>query len=132
MSKITFKQTGNFSKTTKFMNSLLKRDYLNILDEFGKKGVEALKHATPKDTGLTSNSWEYEIVSDKNTTTISWYNTNECSNSRDYNFNIVILLVYGHATKNGGWVEGYDFVNPAMKPVFDELAELAWNAIIEE
>lgn len=131
MSKVTFKQTGSFSNTIKFMNRVLKRDYLNILNTYGQKGVSALAAATPKDTGLTSESWTYEIKSDKTSTTISWYNTNEVTNKTGYNFNIVILLQYGHATRNGGWVEGFDFINPAMKPIFDELAEKAWNAIIE-
>lgn len=131
MSKVTFKQTGSFSNTIKFMNRVLKRDYLNILNTYGQKGVSALAAATPKDTGLTSESWTYDIVSNKTSTTISWYNTNEVTNKTGYNFNIVILLQYGHATRNGGWVEGFDFINPAMKPIFDELAEKAWNAIIE-
>lgn len=132
MSKVTFKQTGSFSNTIKFMNRVLKRDYLNILNTYGQKGVSALAAATPKDTGLTSESWTYDIVSNKTSTTISWYNTNEVTNKTGYNFNIVILLQYGHATRNGGWVEGFDFINPAMKPIFDELAEKAWNAIIEK
>lgn len=131
MSKVTFKQTGSFSNTIKFMNRVLKRDYLNILDTYGQKGVSALAAATPKDTGLTSESWQYKIESDKTSTTISWYNTNEVTNKTGYNFNVVILLQYGHATRNGGWVEGFDFINPAMKPIFDELAAKAWNAIIE-
>lgn len=130
MSSITFKQTGSFSKTVKFFNRVLKRDYLNILDKYGQKGVAALAAATPVDSGLTANSWTYDIVSDKKTTTISWYNTNDVENKTGYKFNIAILLKYGHGTRNGGWVEPNDFITPALRPVFEELAKEAWEAII--
>lgn len=130
MSSITFKQTGSFSNTIKFFNRALKRDYLNILDKYGQKGVAALSAATPVDSGLTADSWTYDIVSDKNTTTISWYNTNDVENKTGYKFNIAILLKYGHATKNGGWVEANDFITPALIPVFEKLAKEAWEAII--
>lgn len=130
MSSITFKQTGSFSNAIKFFNRALKRDYLNILDKYGQKGVAALSAATPVDSGLTANSWTYDIVSDKNTTTISWYNTNDVENKTGYKFNIAILLKYGHGTRNGGWVEPNDFITPALRPVFEELAKEAWEAII--
>ena len=130
MSMIKFSQTGSFSKTTKFLNHCLKRDYLNILDKYGQMGVKALKDATPKDSGLTADSWTYEITNDKKTCKIAWYNTNHVTNKTGYTFNIAVLLRYGHATRNGGWVEPNDFITPAMQPIFEQLAQDAWNAII--
>lgn len=124
MGLITFEKKGDFSKTFKFFNKLLKRDYLNILDKYGKEGVERLREYTPKDTGLTSESWYYEISHNKDSTTISWLN----SNINNY-VNIAIILQYGHATRNGGWVEGVDYINPALKPIFDKMANEAWNEV---
>lgn len=130
-SAIKFKQTGKFTKTIKFFNHALRRDYLNVLDKYGRMGVEALKDATPVNTGLTANSWTYDIVSDNKTCKISWYNTNTVTNKTGYDFNIVVLLRYGHGTRNGGWVEPNDFITPAMKPIFKKIAEEAWDAIID-
>ena len=124
MGLITFEKKGDFSKTFKFFNKLLRRDYLNILDKYGKEGVERLREYTPKDTGLTSESWYYEISHNKDSTTISWLN----SNVNNY-VNIAIILQYGHATRNGGWVEGVDYINPALKPIFDKMANEAWNEV---
>lgn len=124
MGLITFKNKGDFSKTFKFFNKLLKRDYLNILDKYGKEGVERLREYTPKDTGLTSESWHYEISHNKDSTTISWLN----SNVNNY-VNIAIILQYGHATRNGGWVEGVDYINPALRPIFDKMAAEAWDEV---
>lgn len=132
MSLITFKQTGSFSKTMKFFNHVLKRDYLNVLDEYGRKGVEALQAATPKDTGLTADSWSYDITNTGKTCKITWYNTNTVTNKTGYNFNVAVLLRYGHATRNGGWVEPNDFITPTMRPIFESLAKEAWDAIIED
>lgn len=130
MSLITFSQKGSFSKTTKFLNRVLKRDYLNILDKYGQMGVEALKTVTPKDSGLTAESWTYEITNDKKTCKIAWYNTNNVTNKTGYNFNVAVLLRYGHANRNGGWVEPNDFITPAMQPILEQLAQEAWDAII--
>lgn len=129
MSKVTIRKKGDFSKTMKFMNGLVQRKYLKILDKYGRAGVEALRAATPKDTGVTADSWVYDIVSDNISTTISWRNTNESANKTGYKFNIAILIQYGHATRNGGWVEGFDYVNPAMKPIFEEIAKSAVEAM---
>lgn len=130
-SAITFKQTGRFTKTMKFFNHALKRDYLNILDKYGQMGVEALREATPVNSGLTADSWTYEIESNEKTCKISWYNTNTVTNKTGYEFNIAILLRYGHATRNGGWVEPNDFITPAIKPIFEDLANKAWDSIID-
>lgn len=132
MSAIKFKHTGSFSKTLKFLNHARKRDYLNILDRYGQMGVEILSQHTPVDTGLTANSWTYEITSDKTTCKVSWYNTNNVINKTGYGFNVVMLLLYGHATRDGGWIEPNDFVTPAMKPLLDKLAQEAWEATLEE
>ncbi len=127
---ITFKQKGNFSKTTKFLNFLLRNDYLNFLNECGREGVARLKEYTPKDSGKTSESWSYEITEDKNKGLITIAFTN--SNVIDEWCSVAIMLQYGHATRNGGWVEGIDYINPALKPVFDKIAERTWSAIINK
>lgn len=124
--RITFKHKGDFSKTLRFFNKIINKDYRNIMDKYGKQGVEALAEATPKDSGLTAESWTYEIIENRNGTfTISWYNTNNVSNSRGYSFNVAILIEYGHATKNGTWVDARPFVKKTMDPILDKLvAEL--------
>lgn len=121
---ITFKHTGNFSKTLSFFNKIINKDYRNILDKYGKKGVDALAEATPRDSGITAESWTYEIIENRNGTfTISWFNTNNVENSRGYSFNIAVLIEYGHATKDGTWVSARPFVQRAMDPVLDKLVE---------
>lgn len=124
-----FKHKGNFSRTTKFLNHILRDDYLNVLDRFGKEGVQRLSDATPKDSGKTAESWNYEIVEDKQKGTITLSFTN--SNTVNGWANVAILLQYGHATRNGGWVEGIDYINPALQPIFDQLANEAWQEIIQ-
>ena len=120
------KQKGNFNRVEQFMNRALKRDYLNILTQYGQAGVAALAANTPTDTGKTAASWEYGIERGDGKTTIFWYNTNEKDGS-----NIAILLIYGHAAQNGSYVEGHDFANPAMRPIFEEMANRIWNDVIE-
>lgn len=121
---ITFQQKGDFSKTTKFFEKLLNVVKLGELDRYGRQGVEALASATPKDTGRTAESWKYEIVREKESATIRWYNTNE-----NNGVNIAVILQYGHGTRNGGYVRGRDYINPAIQPVFDDIAETAWKEI---
>jgi hypothetical protein len=124
MGLITFRHRGNFNKTEKFLNKVTKREYLNILDLCGQMGVDALAAATPKDSGRTASSWSYEIERNSNTTSISWLNTNE-----NKGVIIAIILQYGHGTGTGGYVQGQDYINPAMKPVFDKIAEMAWKEV---
>ncbi len=124
MSGITFRHKGDFSKTEKFFNSLLKLDYLNVLERYGQAGVAALAAATPRDSGLTAASWDYEITHNGKETTIAFTNSN-VSNG----VNIAIILQYGHGTKGGGYVAGRDYINPAIQPIFDKMANEAWREV---
>lgn len=121
---ISFSSRGDFSKATSFFEKLKETAKLGILDKYGRKGVEALSAATPVDTGLTASSWEYEIEHSGESATISFYNTNT-----NRGVNIAIILQYGHGTNNGGWVAGRDYINPAIQPIFDEIAEEAWREV---
>ncbi len=122
---ISFKQTGDFSKTTRFMERALEAINHGVLDKYGRKGVAALESATPVDTGLTAHSWYYEITNQKGSVTISFYNSNIQNG-----IPIAIILQYGHGTRNGGWVQGRDYINPAIQPIFDELANDVWEEVI--
>lgn len=124
MSLISFKHRGDFSKTERFLNKIKGREYLNILEKYGQLGVEALSESTPVDSGKTASSWIYEIERSSSSTTISWLNTNV-----NQGVNIAIILQYGHGTGTGGYVVGIDYVNPAMKPVFEKIAEEAWKEV---
>lgn len=115
---------GNFKKTEEMLKRSGNWSSKIDLDKYGSKGVAALKEATPKDTGLTANSWSYNITRSKNSVIISFEN----SNIND-GVPIAIILQYGHGTRNGGWVEGYDYINPAVRPIFDELAKAAWKEV---
>ena len=124
---VYFTHKGNFTPTMKFFNHILRRDYLNLLNKYGHEGVLALQANTPIDTGLTAMSWTYEIVEDKSKNLIELRFLNE--NVVDDWANVAILLQYGHATRNGGWVEGIDYINPALRSVFDEMGERVWKEI---
>lgn len=123
---ITVKHKGDFNNIERFFNRVLKRDYLNILSDYAQIGVEALREATPVESGETANAWGYEIESKKGITTI-WFTNSE----EDNGVNVAILLIYGHGTRNGGYVEGIDFVSPALRPVFQELADKIWREVTE-
>ena len=122
MIKVT--QKGNFEKITTYLVRSKNEDILKNLDNFGRRGVEALRNATPVDTGLTAASWYYEITQQGNRTTLAFRN----SNVNDY-VNVAIILQYGHGTGTGGWVEGRDYINPAIQPLFDQLADEAWKEV---
>lgn len=127
--KINFEHKGNFNHLEKFLtkNLHIKPLIRPILEKYGRRGVELLKEATPKDTGKTSESWYYEIVEDgKGNYQIVWSN----SNVVDDWANIAVLLQYGHATRNGGFVKGIDYINPAIEKAFNNLAEEAWKEVI--
>lgn len=121
---ISFSQKGDFSKLTSFLEKIKEIIRMGSLDKFGRQGVEALSAATPIDTGLTSTSWEYKIENRKGSASITFYNTNIQNGVP-----IAILLQYGHATRNGGWVQGRDYINPAIQPIFDRIAEEAWREV---
>ena len=129
MSVVHFEHRGNFSKTMKFFNHILRRDYLNVLNKYGHQGVLLLQANTPKDTGLTAASWDYEIEEDKASHTIALRFLNH-NVQKDW-ANVAILIQYGHATRNGGWVEGVDYINPTLVPLFNELSEKVWHEIID-
>lgn len=122
---ITLTSKGNFRKTEKFLNSMKSEKYFKILDRYGKLGVQALSNATPVDSGKTAASWNYEIKSYEGGRAIYWTNSNI-----NKNVNIAIILQYGHGTRNGGYVVGRDYINPAMRPVFDEMAEAVWREVV--
>lgn len=123
---IKINQKGNFRKTIKYLEKSPKVIENMDFDIYGIKGVNLLRNATPKDTGKTSESWSYDISKKNGTVTISFHNSNIVNGMP-----IAILLQYGHATKNGGWVEGIDYINPALKPLFQDLAEEAWKEVIK-
>lgn len=121
---ISFRQKGDFSKLTSFLEKAKEGIKLGDLDRFGREGVAALASATPVESGLTANSWEYKIEHKKGSATISFHNTNIQNGVP-----IAIILQYGHGTGTGGWVEGRDYINPAIQPVFDKIAENAWKEV---
>lgn len=125
MIRITSK--GEWKKTNKFLERCLNLIKLGKLDEYGRLGVEALSNATPRDSGETASSWYYRIVRDKRGVSIEWLNS-----SQNEGIPIVILLQYGHGFHNGGYYEGLDFINPALRPVFEEIAENAWRELTNE
>ena len=121
---IKFENKGDFSKTTNFLTNLKRSKLVKDLDKFGKKGVEALKSVTPINTGLTANSWYYEIIEENNSTKINF-----CNSNIQNGVPIAIILQYGHGTRNGGWVEGRDYINPAIQPIFDDIVNNAWKEV---
>ena len=122
--RVNFEVSGGFTKTERFLNRMKRREYLNVLDEFGRDGVQALRNATPVDSGATAEAWDYEIKRPSNSTEIVWTN----SNIND-GVPIAVILQYGHGTGTGGYVQGRDYINPAIRPVFDKIAEKAWKVV---
>lgn len=121
---ITFHHKGDFSKLNRFLEKALEAVNLGKLDKYGREGVAALSSATPVDTGLTAASWGYEISRNSGSLSINFYNGNIQNGVP-----IAIILQYGHGTGTGGWVEGRDYINPAIQPVFDRIAEEAWREV---
>ena len=119
---IMFRQKGDFSKLTRYLKRVEKAAKISDLDKYGREGVAALASATPVDTGKTASSWKYEIEHKNGSVSITFYNTNV-----NKGVPIAIILQYGHGTRNGGWVEGRDYINPAIQPIFDKIAESAWR-----
>lgn len=124
---VVFIHKGDLKKTKKFLDRMSKRDFLKNLDRLAKEGVDALSSATPIDSGLTASSWGYEIHSSGSDCEIVWTNTNI-----NDGVPIAIILQYGHGTGTGGYVEGRDYINPAIRPVFDRIAEDVWKEVTRE
>ena len=116
---------GDFKSTEQWLRKFNTKRLISKLSKYGEMGVSALREATPKDTGLTAASWGYELEFSDNRAEIHWINTNF-----NHYVNIAIILQYGHGTGTGGWVEGRDYINPAMRPVFDKIAESAWKEVV--
>lgn len=123
---ITFRQKGDFSNLTRFLERAKEAVKVGDLDKYGREGVKALSSATPVETGLTANSWYYTIENSSGSATISFHNSNIQNGVP-----IAIILQYGHGTGTGGWVQGRDYINPAIQPIFDKIAENAWKEVIK-
>lgn len=121
---ITFKSKGDFRKTTGFLERIRESKHTGVLDKYGRLGVKALSDATPKDTGLTASSWYYEITNENGVAKLTFSNSNIQNG-----IPIAVILQYGHGTNGGGWVEGVDYINPAIRPIFDEIARDAWKEV---
>lgn len=123
---ISFRQKGDFSGLTRYLERAKNVAKIGDLDKYGREGVAALASATPVDSGLTASSWYYKIEHQNGSATISFYNSNV-----NKGVPIAIILQYGHGTRNGGWVEGRDYINPAIQPIFDRIADAAWKEVTE-
>lgn len=121
---ITLSSSGSFNRTENFLKKIAGRDIYKSLEKYGQEGVAALAAATPVDSGVSANSWNYEISSSRGSYSIKWTNSHVINGVP-----IVILLQYGHGTGTGGYVRGRDFINPAMKPIFDKIAQNVWKAV---
>lgn len=121
---LNFEMKGDFDKTKKWLNALKLNKIQSILNKYGEEGVKALQTATPKESGMTANSWGFRVKNNSDSATIEWYNTNEQNG-----VNIAILIQYGHGTGTGGYVPGVDYINPAMKPVFKSIADKVWKEV---
>lgn len=121
---ISFRHKGNFSRTSRYLERVKEAVHLGILDKYGAEGVAALASATPVESGLTANSWYYKIEHKNGSTTLSFLNSNIQNGVP-----IAVILQYGHGTRNGGWVQGRDYINPAIQPIFDRLADSAWKEV---
>jgi hypothetical protein len=121
---ISFRQKGDFSKSMRFLERAKNVVRLGELDKYGRAGVAALASATPTDSGETANSWYYEIVRTKGSVSIEFHNSNIQNGVP-----IAVILQYGHGTGTGGWVQGRDYINPAIQPIFDNIANDAWREV---
>ena len=118
------KKKGDFKNLSSFLEKTKEKLNLGLLDKYGREGVAALQAATPKDTGKTSESWYYKIERKNGSVSLTFHNSNQ-----NKGVPIAIILQYGHATGNGGYVEGVDYINPALRPIFDKIAEEAWKEV---
>lgn len=121
---INIRQKGDFKNLSSFLEKTKEKLNIGLLDKYGREGVAALQAATPKDTGKTSESWYYKIERKNGSVSLTFHNSNQ-----NKGVPIAIILQYGHATGNGGYVEGVDYINPALRPIFDKIAEEAWKEV---
>lgn len=121
---IGFRQKGDFSKTASYLRKLRNANIVRILEKYGQEGVAALASATPVDSGTTANSWYYKVEV-TNTSAILMF----CNSNVNKGIPIAIILQYGHGTGTGGWVEGRDYINPALRPIFDKIVKQAWGEV---
>ena len=122
---ITIRQKGDFSKLDTFLERAKEAAKISQLDKYGRAGVDALSSATPVDTGKTAASWTYDIIRTENSVSIQFSNTNLTTDGVP----VAILLQYGHGTGTGGYVQGIDYINPALKPLFEKIADEAWREV---
>lgn len=122
--KITFKSKGDFTKGQKFFQKLLRYDHVKHVQRLADMGLRALREATPKDSGITAESWDYVVDTSRHRTTITWTNS-----STNDGFPIAIMLQYGHGTGTGGFVQGQDYINPAIQPIFDKISDEVWKEV---
>ncbi len=121
---ITLKSKGDFSKVTQYLSKLKEASRMQVLEKYAQEGVSALSAATPVRSGVTASSWYYEIETSGSGATINY-----CNSNSNNGVNIAVILQYGHGTGTGGWVAGRDYINPAIQPVFDKIAEEAWKEV---
>lgn len=121
---ISFRQKGDFSKLTRYLERAKEAVKIGDLDKYGREGVVALESATPVDSGKTAQSWYYEIKNQNGVASIIFKNSNI-----NEGIPIAIILQYGHGTRNGGWVEGRDYINPVIRPLFDKIVDKAWREV---
>lgn len=129
---ITVKEEGDFSKTYSFLERAKHAIKFSTLDKYGRKGVSALKEATPKDTGLTAASWEYDVEMKKDGASLNFYNTNIQYDNRGLGVKVAVVIQMGHATRSGSWVEGIDYINPALAPIFQKVADDIWREVTDD
>ena len=121
---IIFRQKGDFSKLSRYLERVKEAARIGVLDKYGREGVAALASATPVESGKTAGSWYYEIKRQNGSVSIIFKNSNI-----NKGVPIAIILQYGHGTGTGGWVEGRDYINPAIQPIFDRLADEVWREV---
>lgn len=121
---ITFESSGSFVNVDRFLERMAKEEILSALNQYAELGISALASATPSKSGATANAWSCEVTSKRNNYTITWSN----SNMND-GVNVAVILQYGHGTGTGGYVQGRDYINPAIQPIFDKIADEVWKVV---
>lgn len=124
MVSIVVHVSGNFNRSRSLLNFSASKKLMDLLSQYGQAGVEALRSSTPKDSGKTSELWSYKVMVNKNSARIDWENSHT-----NKGVNIALIVQLGHGTGTGGWVEGRDYINPALQPIFDEIAESVWREV---